>query len=239
MDGEWHRPGRPGCADGVGPDPSPSPLVTQLDPARRPDRPPRRHGPRRSRPPASLRAIGPRASVHLATEATRDPVPAPGDPSHALGPRASVQLAPEATPRRRVGVRSPPVQVDLARRSNWPPRRHRPPEDGSHPTPGRYGRPRAGHADIRAPPAARRPRPHAGEGSPPNRRPRVRRGHPSGERSSAGCATRTGASISRSPAAIWIAQPGFATATTGAPVAAIASAFWRRSCADISGWSTL
>ena len=36
-----------------------------------------------------------------------------------------------------------------------------------------------------------------------------------------------------------MAQPGLPTATTGAPVAAIASAFWRRSCPDISGCSTL
>lgn len=61
----------------------------------------------------------------------------------------------------------------------------------------------------------------------------------SGERSSAGWATVTSEPISLNPAAIWMAQPLFATATTGAPVAAMASAFCLRSCADISGWRTL
>lgn len=61
----------------------------------------------------------------------------------------------------------------------------------------------------------------------------------SGATSSAGWATRTSAPISRRPARIWMAQPGLATTTIGAPVAAIASAFWRRSRPAISGCSTL
>src|SRR5690606_28951663 len=74
---------------------------------------------------------------------------------------------------------------------------------------------------------------HRGRAQPRAGRPRA------GATSSAGWATRTAEPISRSPAWIWIAQPGLATATTGAPAVAIASAFWRRSRDDSSGWRTL